>query len=68
LRSPILKGLIWGAAFGFTALASAGAGIALAILSPDWATNPIPFTRSTELPGKRQTLLSQDNRWNSLLP
>ena len=67
-RSPILTGLMWGAAFGVTALASAATGIALAILSPDWSPNQIAFTHTTELAGGRKTMLSQDSRWNSLLP
>lgn len=68
LRSPILKGLMWGAAFGFTALASGAAGVALAVLSPDLSLGKFAFTQTTQLPGGKKTMLSQDSRWNSLLP
>lgn len=66
-RSPILKGLIWGTAFAFTAVASAAAGVALAVLSPDWSPSQISLTHTTDLPGGRKTMLSQDSRWHSLL-
>lgn len=68
LRSPILKGLMWGVAFGLTALASGAVGVSLAILSPDLSSGKVAFTKTTELPGGKKTMLSQDSRWNSLLP
>jgi len=59
---------MWGAAFGFTALASGAAGVALAVLSPDLSLGKFAFTQTTQLPGGKTTMLSQDSRWNSLLP
>ena len=59
---------MWGAAFGFTALVSGAAGVALAILSPDWSSGKFAFTQTTQLPDGKKIMLSQDSRWNSLLP